>query len=78
MGENAITAIVTVLTAIIGVAIVAVLVSKQADTGNVLIAGGKAFSDILKTAVSPVTGGGGIGSSIVGGLVGGYGSYTGN
>jgi hypothetical protein len=58
MGERTITGIVTVITAIIGVAIVAVLVSNQANTANVLTAGGGAFSNILKTAVSPVTGGG--------------------
>jgi membrane protein implicated in regulation of membrane protease activity len=54
--------IVTVLTAIIGVAILATLVSKQANTAGVLQAGGSAFSGILGTALSPVTGGGGLGS----------------
>jgi hypothetical protein len=58
MGDKAITSVVVIITAIIGVAIVAVLVSRQADTANVLTAGGKAFSSILQTAVSPVTGGG--------------------
>jgi hypothetical protein len=55
--ENAVTAIVTVLTAIIGVAIIAVLVSKNSGTAQVLQAGGSAFSSILKTAVSPVSNG---------------------
>lgn len=59
MGDKVITSIVAVLTAIIGVAIIAVLVSRNADTANVLGAGGNAFANILKTAVSPVTGGGG-------------------
>lgn len=77
MGENVITAVVTVLTAIIGVAIVAVLVSKQADTGNVLTAGGNAFANILKTAVSPVTGGGGLASGLFGASGNSFGSYTG-
>jgi len=58
MGDKAITGIVAILTAIIGVAIVAVLVSKQSNTANVLGAGGKAFSSILGTAISPVSGGG--------------------
>ena len=58
MGDKIITNIVTVLVAIVGVAIVAVLVSKQADTANVLTAGGKAFSGILGAAVSPVSGSG--------------------
>ena len=66
MGEKAITGTVAVITAIIGVAIIAVLVSKQANTANVLTSGGTAFANILKTAVSPVTGG-----SVTGGLFGG-------
>ena len=59
MGKDIITNIVTVLVAIIGVAIVAVLVSKNAQTPQVLSAGGNAFANILKQAVSPVSGGGG-------------------
>ncbi len=57
MGERAITGAVAIVTAIIGVAIVAVLVSKQSDTANVFTSGGNAFANILKTAVSPVSGG---------------------
>lgn len=59
MTEKAITTVVMILTAIIGVAIVATLVSKQSNTANVLTAGGSAFSNALKTALSPVTGTGG-------------------
>jgi len=58
MGDQAITGIIAIITAIIGVAIIAVLVSGQAQTGAVLTAGGNAFSGILKAAVSPVTGAG--------------------
>ena len=47
------TAIVTML---IMVTIVAVLVSQKAQTSNVITAAGNAFTSILKTAVSPVTG----------------------
>ena len=72
MGEKAITSIVTVLTAIIGVAIVAVLVSGQSKTADVLTAGGNAFGSILKTAVSPVSGG----SSLTQGLFGPGGAPT--
>jgi hypothetical protein len=61
MGDKAITGLVAIVTAIIGVAIIAVLVSNQSNTSGVLSAGGNAFSNILKTAVSPVTGGGGLG-----------------
>ena len=56
MGEQMVTALVTVLTAIIGVAIIAVLVSRNANTAGVLTAGGSAFSGALGTALSPVTG----------------------
>ncbi len=55
MGDKAITGIVAVIMAVIGVAIVAVLVSKNANTGSVLTAGGGAFSSILKTALAPVS-----------------------
>lgn len=51
--------IVTVLTAIIGVAILATLVSNRANTANVIKAGAGGFSNILGTALSPVTGGSG-------------------
>lgn len=59
MSEQLITSVVTVLTAIIGVAIIAVLVSRNANTSGVLTAGGNAFSTALGTALSPVTGSGG-------------------
>lgn len=49
--------IITVLTAVVGLAIVAVIVSKKADTANVLKAGGDAFGGIIKSAVSPVLSG---------------------
>ena len=62
MGDQLITSIVTVLTAIIGVAIIAVLVSKQANTSGVIQAGGSAFNSALATAVSPITGGTGVSS----------------
>lgn len=58
--SDAVSSIVTILLAIIGVAIVAVLVSPSAQTGNVLMAGGGAFSNILSSALSPIQGGGGI------------------
>jgi hypothetical protein len=54
MGEK----LVTIGVAIVGVATLAVLVSRNANTANVLRAGGSAFSDALRAAVSPVTGGG--------------------
>lgn len=51
-------ALVSVIMAIIGVAIIAVLVSKSAQTANVVSAGGTALSGVLGAALSPVTGGG--------------------
>lgn len=47
-----------ILMAVVGVAILAVLVSRNAQTGSVLQAGGQAFSSILGAAEAPVTGGG--------------------
>ena len=67
MSEQLITSVVTVLTAIVGVAIIAVLVSKNANTSGVIQAGGSAFSQSLGVALSPVTGGGGYGSFTGGG-----------
>lgn len=51
------TTLVTILVGIITVAIIAVLVSSQSQTANVLKAGGSAFSSILQAAVAPVSGG---------------------
>jgi hypothetical protein len=48
--------IVSVLMAIIGVAVIAVLISPKAQTGPVLTAGAGAFSQILAAALTPVTG----------------------
>jgi hypothetical protein len=53
-----------ILALIIGVAMLAVLVSNNAQTAKVVTASGNAFSNILGTALSPVTGrGGGLGTS---------------
>lgn len=54
--------IVTIAVAIIGVAIVAVIVSKNAQTPQVLQAAGQALSTGIGAAVSPVTGGSGLGN----------------
>lgn len=58
MGEQLVTSVVTITMAIIGVAIIAILVSKNANTTAVLSAGSSAFSGALGTALSPVTGSG--------------------
>lgn len=79
----------TIALGIAGVAIVAVLVSKNAQTPAVLQAAGSAYSNALDVAVSPVTGastapnlsypssGVGIGNTMVGGGQGFSPSYAG-
>lgn len=47
--------VLSVATAIVGVAIIAVIVSKNSATVDVIKATGGAFSDALKVAVSPIT-----------------------
>jgi hypothetical protein len=54
--------VITVITAIIGVAIIAVLVSQKAQTGPVLTAAGNAFSQVLGAAVNPVSNASGLGN----------------
>lgn len=53
--------VVTVMVAIIGLASLAVLVSRNARTSEVISATGKSFNSALATAISPVTGAGGFG-----------------
>jgi hypothetical protein len=50
--------VVTIAVAITGVAMLALIVSKQANTAGVITAGGDSFSKALATALSPVTGSG--------------------
>lgn len=54
--NQTISGIVTIATAIVGVAILAVLVSKNANTSGVIKAAGDSFSGALGAAVSPITG----------------------
>lgn len=53
---NVLEPVVTIATAIIGVAILAVLVSNKANTAGVLGAFGNMFSNMLSAATGPVTG----------------------
>jgi PRD1 phage membrane DNA delivery len=48
--------VATIAAGVIGVAILAVLVSKNAQTPQVLGAAGSAFSNVLSAATGPVTG----------------------
>jgi hypothetical protein len=54
MGEQMVSSVVTVAVAIVGLAIIATLVSRNADTANVISAGGSAFSGALTAAEGPV------------------------
>lgn len=54
--SEGVSAIAGILAAIVGLAIVAVIVSKNANTSSVISAGGTAFSGIISAAVSPVSG----------------------
>lgn len=58
--------IITILAAVIGVAILSVLVSKNSNTTAVIQAGSQGFSQILGAAESPVTGSSFSGSSYLG------------
>lgn len=48
--------VVTIAVAIVGVAILAVLVSQKSNTAGVLAAAGSAFANSLSAATAPVTG----------------------
>jgi hypothetical protein len=55
MGDKVITEIFAIATAIVGVAVIAVLVGQKSKTADVIGAAGTALADDLKAAVSPVT-----------------------
>jgi hypothetical protein len=50
--------VVTIASAIVGVAILAVLVSRNSNTSGVISSAASGFAQDLSAAVSPVTGGG--------------------
>lgn len=58
MSENLVTALVSVLVALIGLAALSVVLSPQAKTTSVIQAGSTGFAGLLRAAVSPVAGGG--------------------
>lgn len=57
--DQLISSTTTIVLGIIGIAILAVIVSKNANTAGVIGAGGSALAQDIGAAVSPVTGGGG-------------------
>lgn len=60
MGEQLVASVVTVLTAIVGLAIIAVLVSNRASTADVIDAGGSAFARAIQAATNPFSGSSGL------------------
>jgi threonine dehydrogenase-like Zn-dependent dehydrogenase len=60
MTERLLDAIVVILVGIVGVAAVAVIVSKQSDTVKVIGAGSSGFARILCAALQPLNLGGGV------------------
>lgn len=56
--------IVAVIALIVGVAMVAVLVSQKAQTPQVFQAGGSALAQVIGAAVSPVTGSNQFGAAV--------------
>lgn len=62
MNESLVNAVVSIAVAIVGVAVLAVIVSKNANTAGVISAASGGFAQDLGVAVSPITGGGGYGS----------------
>ena len=58
MSNELITAMVAVVTAIIGLAALSVFLSPQAQTSNVIKAGSSGLATDIQAAVSPVSGGG--------------------
>lgn len=59
MNDDFMSTLGVVAIAIVGVATLAVLVSRNANTVGVITAAGSAFTNALGVAISPVTGGGG-------------------
>lgn len=55
LGENALNAGVAILTAIVGLAILSVILSRRSDTVDVINAGGSFFSSLIGKAVSPIS-----------------------
>lgn len=58
MRDDILGSIVTILVAVVGVATLAVILSKNSNTANVVTSGGNAFAKILGAATGPVTGSG--------------------
>lgn len=64
MTDKLFQSITSIVVAIIGVAILSVLVSKNANTAGVISAASKGLATDLQAAVSPITGGQSFGMSL--------------
>lgn len=64
MSDQLITAMVSVVLAIISLAALATVLSPKAQTSQVIGAASQGLSTDIATAVSPVTGGGGLGGNL--------------
>jgi membrane DNA delivery protein len=60
MSENLITALVSIVVAIIGLAALSVVLSPRAATSQVIGAGSRGLATDIGAAVSPISGGGGL------------------
>jgi hypothetical protein len=57
MGKDLIEGIVTVAIAIVGIALIAVIVGRGSQTASVITSAGGALSSVLKAATAPASGG---------------------
>jgi len=64
MGEQLVSSLSSVALAIVGLAIIAVLVSKNANTSGVIGAGASGFAGALSAATNPFSGGNSFGNGI--------------
>lgn len=55
MGRDLIEGIVSIVIAVIGIALIAVIVGRGSQTANVLSSAGGALSQVLKAATAPAT-----------------------
>lgn len=74
MSDQLFTSVASIALAIVGLALVAVILSKNANTSGVIGAAGGALAQDISAAVSPIIGS----SSGVGYGMGSYGGFTSN
>lgn len=53
MGKDLIEGMVSIAIAIVGIALIAVIVGQKSQTGTVLVDAGQALSSVLKAATAP-------------------------